>query len=60
MLETGVKSSSLVGKYINIYSTQKHRNKSKVKHQIEIKKGSLNKKKVKWNSFQVYLVQGLR
>ena len=62
MLETCVKSCSFAGKYINIYSIQKHRTKSKAKRQVEIslKKSSVNKKKVKSNSFQVYLVQGLR
>ena len=55
-----VKSCSLAGKYINIYSIQKYRPKSKAKRQIEIERSSVYKKKVKSNSFQVYLVQGLR
>ena len=60
VLETCVKSFSLVGKYINIYLIQKHRTKSKAKCQIEIKKSRVNKKKIKSNSFQVYLLKGLR
>ena len=54
MIETCVKTFSLAGKYIiSIYSIQKHWDK------IEIKNSSVNKKKVKSNSFQVWLVQGL-
>ena len=50
----------MAGKYINIYSIQKYRTKSKGKCQIEIKNSSVNKKKVKSDSFQVYSVQGMK